>query len=289
MTNEFIAQGRIVWGHPAKLEQSRDYYTKKPEIDKQNNPIMKCSFGLAIPKDYFFQTCLPVMQAVATQNFPNGIPHDFSWKYKDGDTAVTDKGKPYAEMEGRAGTCIIGYSNIGFTNTVYKIESNGQYRQIQPEEVKCGDFLAVRSVIEYNGNRPGANPGLYVNAKECVHIGYGSEIVATSANPEEAFAGFQPVQMAGMSTQPMMNMNVKLPPQGQPQTGYAQPNPLPPPAHDFVQNAIGQQPQQVQQGFTPPASVQYAGQQGQPLQNQPQTGYAQPATGFPTNALPQGR
>ena len=151
--NEFFAQGRIVWGHPCKLQQAKDDYGK-PKLDEQGKIVEYAAFGLAVPKDYFNQQCWPIMQHVAGHAFPNGVPQNFSWKINDGDTAVDSKGRPYNQMEGRAGCQIIAYTTHGYANTVYKME-NGVYREMAADEVKCGDFVAVKTVVKFNEQRGG--------------------------------------------------------------------------------------------------------------------------------------
>jgi hypothetical protein len=291
--SEFFAQGRIVAGHPCKLRPIIDIRTKKPKIDeKTGQELQESYFALAVPKDVFMRDCLPFMEQVAAQSFPQGIPQDFSWKYDDGDTATTAKGKPFREMEGRAGCYIINYATRGYVQTVYKME-NGKYREMAPDEVKCGDYVAVKTTVKWNGNHVGSNPGIYVNAQDLLFIGYGTEIQTGGRDPEENFAGFQPMQFQGMTQQPMMNTAAPMPAgmaqpmSAQPQTQYAQPQPmqgqqLPPPAHDFVQNVTG----------NVPAPVQNVGQPNQAYASNAQVGGVQNATTYPFNdvpGIPQGR
>lgn len=296
--NEFFAQGRIVWGHPCKLQQVKDDYGK-PKVDDQGNKVEQTAFGLAVPKDYFNQHCWPVMSHVAGQAFPNGVPQNFSWKYVDGDTGTDSKGRPFNQMPGRAGCMIIAYTTHRYANTVYKME-NGVYREMAADEVKCGDFVAVKTAVKFNEQRGGTRkPGLYVNVQGIVHIGYGEEIQSSSADPEETFAGFQAMQMPGMSQQPVMNTSAPMPstmggmtPPQQMQQPQQQGGQLPPPAMDFVHNVQGQAPQQAgqpaQQGFTQPTSapVQNVGQPNQQYQSNMGYGGAPNATISHSNGVP---
>jgi hypothetical protein len=196
---------------------------------------------------------------------------------------MSKKGKPFREMEGRAGCMIITYTSTNFVNNVYKNE-NGGYRQLNAEEVKCGDYVAVKTNVAPNGNKGSVRKsGLYVNAKDILFLGYGAEIVSEGADPETTFAGFQAMQFQGMTAQPMMNPSAPMPPaQGYapppPAQGYTPPPPvqMPPPAHDFVQNTVGN-------GYAPNV--------GQPIQQgqyAPPTGYATTATQSPSEGLPPG-
>lgn len=278
MTQQFVIQGRIVWGHPGKLVAKTDNNTKQ-KIMKDGQPVMQCAFGLAIDKNTFNQYVLPQLQKEAFTVFPNGTPPRFSWKYKDGD-GIDDKGKPFNIREGYAGHCVLTIATQGFTPQIFKMES-GQYRQLTAEEIKCGDYAAVNITVKFNGVMGGNNtPGLYVNPNGVVHIGYGTEIVSGGQDPDELFAGYQAQLPAGASATPTMG-SAPLPTAMQPGNGYppqphqqypaaamptGQPsapmtapttyapqpatpamgypsNPgLPAPAHDFVNNAMGVPP-----------------------------------------------
>lgn len=304
MTNQFVVQGRLVWGHPGKLTNKKD--KNKQNVLKDGQPVMQCAFGLAIERNHFYAQVLPLLQAEARTAFPNsqsvqpspqfpgglqGVPTSFSWKFKDGE-GFDNMGKPYNTREGYAGQCVLTIATQGFAPPMYKYENNVA-RQIAPEEVKCGDFAAVNITVKFNGASGTNTPGLYINPNGVVHLGYGKEIVSSAQDPDEMFAGFQPQQFAGMTTTPTMN-TAPLPAgmQTAPQVGYnpapvqqqpqyapapqQQPGYMPPPAHDFVQTATGQPPQQ-------------------PVQYQPQVGYnTPPAHGTPgappynPNVAPQG-
>lgn len=273
MAQEFLIQGRIVFGHPTKPRIKKDVRTRQPVI-KDGQQVHQYVFGVAIEKNTFVQQVWPFLAREAQSAFPNGIPNNFSYKYKDGD-GVDSKGQPYNKREGYAGHCVLSISTEGFAPTVYKHE-NGSYRQLAENEIKCGDFVAVKITCKYNGAVSPNTPGLYINPNGVVLLGYGQEISSAGQDPDEMFAGMQPQQFAGMSHQPLMSaaplpstMVTGQPPQqfqspvhavpvgvtGQPQ--YVAPpagGTMPPPHNQFVQNAMGQPPVQgapVQQ-FQPP-------------------------------------
>lgn len=264
MAQELFVQGRIVFGHPSKGREKKDIRTRAPII-KDGQKVMQYVFGVAIDKNTFGQQVWPVLYNEARAAFPNGIPSNFSYKFKDGDT-VDSKGQPYAKREGYAGHCVLTISTEGFAPQVFK-HVNGVWQQLNPEEIKCGDFVGVKTTIKYNGAVSPNTPGLYINPNGIMHIGYGQEIASGGQDPDEMFAGVQTQQFAGMSATPVMS-NAPMPtamqpaqPMGYPplaapaQPGYAPAAPvaapagypsaaapaapLPAPAHDFVHAATG--------------------------------------------------
>lgn len=278
MPTQFTIQGRIVFGHPGKPRPKKDVRTKQV-ILKDGQPVQQYVFGIAIEKNTFInQPIAPanmsvwqMMQNEAKAAFPNGIPQNFSYKFKDGD-GVDSKGQPFANREGYAGHYVVTISTEGFAPPLYKQDGSG-YRQITPEEIKCGDYVAVSVTIKYNGAVSPNTPGLYVNPNGIIHIGYGQEIVSSGQDPEEMFAGFQAQQFAGMTQTPVMS-NAPMPsamvaaPMGYPAPAAPMPAaPLPQPAHDFVRNAMGQ----------PPAAPMPAAPMGYPAPAQP---------GYPPASIP---
>lgn len=331
MTQQFVIQGRIVWGHPSKPRIKKDVRTKQPII-KDGKQVHQYVFGVAIDKNTFNQQVWPAFYNEARAAFPNGIPSNFSYKFKDGD-GVDSKGQPFNLKEGYAGHCVVTISTEGFAPQVFKNE-NGVYRQLAENEVKCGDFVAVNITIKYNGAVSPNTPGLYVNPNGVVHIGYGQEIVSSGQDPDELFAGYQPQQFAGMSATPVMS-NAPMPTamhptppatsgyvQSAPQYGAPPPANLPPPARDFVQNAVAGAPpaaypanptgmpmahapaamppsaypaQPMQPGYGVPPSNPPAPQYGAPPAAPPQpygappSGGTPPAQPMPYPGLPPGR
>ena len=85
MTQELLIQGRIVFGHPTKPRPKKDVRTKQP-IFKDGQQVLQYVFGVAIDKNVFGQQVWPVFYNEARAAFPNGIPSNFSYKFKDGDS-----------------------------------------------------------------------------------------------------------------------------------------------------------------------------------------------------------
>jgi hypothetical protein len=265
MPSEFLTPvGRIVWGNPAKPQKKTDQKTRQP-ILKDGKPIEQWVFGLAIPKAEFNQFVLPWLQYEASTAYPNGVPSNFSWKYKDGD-GVDRQGKRYSDREGHGGHYILTISTEAFAPQIYKNEG-GRYRQIEAQEIKCGDYVVVKINAKVNvPTSPTHTPGLYINPQGIELVGYGQEIISSGADPDEMFGGRQYALPPGATATPQAPQggaaapyNVPGQPGGapapyappaaapQPAPVYAATPPvqyapapashLPPPAHDFVQNA----------------------------------------------------
>ena len=242
MVQEFIAEGRIVWGHPIIGEKACNYVNGKkgaPKLNKHNQEYDEYKFGIAIPVDKFNAEIYPYLHAEASAHYPAGVPADFAWKFKDSATSVDGNGKSFNEYEGRAGCIVLAIKSSSFAPDVVKHDGN-VYNKLQANEIKCGDFVAVKCSAEYNGVN-----GLYINPEMVAHIGYGDEIRSGGANPEEAFAGYNFTLPQGASAQPTLGSAPLPAPAAQP---MAQPAPaaqpaagLPPPATGFVAN-VGQQP-----------------------------------------------
>ena len=253
MTTEFIAEGRIVWGHPGKPQIKTDPKTKEVKLHKTTGqPIEQYVFGLAIPKESFNANVWPSMHAEGASAFPNGTPPNFSWKFKDGDTDVDGKGNPYSGYEGRAGCMILTVSTESFAPALLKMNpTSGKYEAITADQLKCGDYVAVKIDCKFNGATGLNTPGVYVNPKGIIHVGYGTEIVSSGFDADEAFAGFVPTLPSGATAQPTLSDAAPLP------AGMAAPQPapvaavepvaaaIPAPAHDYVAQATGQVAQPV--------------------------------------------
>lgn len=273
MAQELLIQGRIVFGHPSKPRDKKDVRTKQVLKNPDGSTKQQYVFGVAIDKNTFNQSVWPVLYNEARAAFPNGIPQNFSYKFKDGD-GVDTKGQPYNKREGYAGHCVLTISTEGFAPQVFKNE-NGAWRQLASEEIKCGDFVAVKIIVKYNGAVSPNTPGLYINPNGVALIGYGQEIMSGGQDPDEMFGGMQAQAFAGMSATPIMS-NAPLPtamaPSAPPAAGYppaAAPTPaygqppavasaqLPPPHHQFVHNATGQPPAAAPAAYPPAAPAAY--------------------------------
>lgn len=195
--------GRIVWGHPSKPRNKTDQQNK-PVLNAQGQPIPQWAFGLAIPKDQFMAGVWPHMAAEAMKGYPSGqFPPSMSWKYKDGD-GVDRQGKPYTDRPGYAGHIVLNISTELRAPNIFKLEGAG-YRQMSPEEVKTGDYVAVGLNLKVNVPQNVTHtPGLYVNPLAIEFVGYGEEIqTGFNADPNAIFGGRQHALPPGASATPV--------------------------------------------------------------------------------------
>ena len=311
--------GRIVWGNPAKPQIKKDVQTKQPVL-RDGQQVQQWVFGVAFPKAEFEQMIWPAMAKESAQGYPNGAPQHFAWKYNDGD-GVDSNGQPFNSREGYAGHYVLTISTEAFAPPVYKLV-NGAYVQLQPDQIKTGDYvvLALNIVVNVPTNRT-HTPGLYINPVAIDHVGYGQEI-HNGPDAQQLFGGSQyqlpagasqtPVAsggagMPGTGQQPPMGQQPpQQPPMGQPapqQPPMGQPAPQQPPMGQPApqQPPMGQQPPQQppmgqpapqqppmgQPGTMPPPAndfVQNAGNQVMPGQQPPAQNTGQPA--MPGNMQP---
>jgi len=270
--------GRIVTGHPLKMVPVTDD-EGKPVLKDDGTPKMQINFGLALPKATFGN--VSTAMGAAAVGIPGADQAGFAWKYKDGDTAVDQRGNPYRDKPGMAGCYIIFISTeIRELCQVFRNVGAGQYQTMTEGEVKCGDFVRVRLNIVGHGAHPqkrGSKAGLYLNPVGVEFIGYGKAIFSgpnavdmfgsapvaalppgASATPIAAAPSFTPpgipAPVAGPSFTPPGIAPVAAPTMPAPSpVGLPSPAPIaspsnPPmptpvaPAHDFVQNAVGGPP-----------------------------------------------
>lgn len=179
--------GRIVTGHPLKMVPVTDD-DGKPVLKEDGSPKMQINFGLALPKASFGN--VSAAMGAAAVGIPGADQAGFAWKYKDGDTAVDQRGNRYADKPGMAGCYIIFISTeIRDLCKVFRNVGPGQYQEMTEGEVKCGDFVRVKLNIVGHGAHPqkrGSKAGLYLNPVGVEFIGYG-EAIFSGPNAAEMF------------------------------------------------------------------------------------------------------
>lgn len=256
--------GRVIWGHPGKSKIKIDLNTKQPKLNKEGQQINQWAFGVAFPKNEF-DPIWAAMSQEAGSGYPKGVPAKFAWKYTDGD-GPDHNGVPFSNREGHAGCYVLTISSESFAPPIYKFV-NGAYVQLQPDQIKCGDYVVVAIKFQVNVPQQSTHtPGLYVNPVAIEHVGYGTEI-QNGPDPMALFGG-QPQHALppGASTTPIApSHNVGMP-------GTGGPGPQ-----------MHQQPGQHQMpGQIPPG----APQPGYPM---PGPGYApQPDPRFTGGGMPNG-
>jgi hypothetical protein len=262
--------GRIVWGSPAKaqVKKQQEGPQKGQPVLKDGQPVNQWAFGVAFPKAEFQATIWPAMSQEAASGYPNGTPPRFAWKYQDGD-GIDSNGQPFSKREGYAGCYVLTISSEAFAPPVYKFE-NGAYRQLEPHEIKTGDYVAVAVKFVVNVPAQGSThtPSLYVNPVAIEFVGYGKEI-QNGPDPMALFGGQQRQLPPGASSTPIAPANgVSMPGTG-PQMMQPQPGQMPgqQPAPQMMQQAPQPGYPQPSPGYNPPHDPRF-------------TGYPQPSPGY---------
>ena len=224
--------GRIVWGNPLngkpKLNQQQ-----QPVLNDQGQPVTQWAFGVAFNKS----ECAQLFQAMQQESsilFPNGVPQNFAWKFKDGD-GLDDQGKPFNTREGYAGCIVLSIVTEAFAPRVVRLVG-GAYQQWT--EVKCGDYVRVAIGIKAHAGKAGVRgsvPGLYINPQCVEFIGFGQEIVS-GPDAMSLFGGASVAMPNGASATPLAPLNpmpmqpAGMPgmlPQGQPMQPAGMPGMMP--------------------------------------------------------------
>lgn len=284
--NSVMVQGRLVWTLGADMfkgNQKKDQNTKQVVIDqKTGQPVVEYGFGLAVPKidprtGQFTAEYVKVYQALQAEAltlFPSGqIPPSFSMKYKDGDTAIDDKGVAYSTREGYANHIVISCTTrIPIKYFIYQ----GGNNILVNDGIKNGDYVNVQLNIKAHPASGTYKAGLYVNPSAVQLIAAGPEIINTPSGDQ--MFGMAPPVYAGQAITPTAPV---MPGMGQPAMQppqYAQapqqPPMAPPAAPQYAQPAQAQPHYDVlPQTFQPPQAPAY----GQPPMAPPAAPqYAQP-------------
>lgn len=201
-----LVQGRIVWTCGDLFEGKKEtiFGTNTPKMNKAGEQSIQYGFGLAVPKAAFSQPggaqdLWAAMHAEAMTLFPSGqIPPSFAMKYKDGDTAVDEKGGKYSEREGYAGHMVFACTT-SLAIKFFKFE-NGNNILIK-EGIKCGDYVNVQLTVRAHPAIGSGKAGLYMNPSAVQFLGYGKEIVNTPSG-DQIFGTQAPPIPAGASAIP---------------------------------------------------------------------------------------
>lgn len=268
--------GRIVAGNPTIAQDKENFLTKQKELNADGTPKKEWRCDIAFPKDVFMKEIWPTLVREAMTVFPqaqNVHPDQyetqrFAFKVVNGDSPACPQNSklPYNQREGYPGCYIVKIRTSSFAPGVYKFE-NGAYRQVGENEIKTGDYVVANVNVTAHNLKDG---GIYWNPNGFELVGYGKEIKGSSGGNPEAMFGGQIYQLpAGASATPISSAPVTasapLSVPAQPAQVQAQPAVMPPPAHDFVQNAgfPSGMPQAQPVGFTQP--VMNVANQPQPV------------------------
>ena len=309
--------GRVVTGNPTSWEDVVDYHTKQKKLNDDGTVRKENRVSIAYNKQEFLQKVWPyILQEVAKvyPQYANTHPDQcemsrFAWKVINGDSPNCPQGSqvPYNTREGYPGCYVVKISTSAFLPGTFKFE-NGAYRKVEPNEIKCGDYVVANLNITAHTEKDG---GIYWNPNGYELVGYGTEIKGSGgADPMAMFGGASHQLPAGASLTPISSApaNAQMPmsqptampmaaPMAMPQTAPApmpaqmpaQPAPMPAPAYDFVNNAQGIQPapmpaqMPMSQPVAIPAQAPMAGQM--PMQAPMDMAQATPQQGQPFNSL----
>lgn len=310
--NSLTVQGRMVWTLGTNMfagKQKTNMQTKQVIIDQRTGqPVIEYGFGLAIPKidpttgkhTEEFVKIWQALHAEAMTLFPSGqIPPTFAMKYKDGDTAVDDQGRPYSTREGYAGHFVVTCTTR--LPIKYFIWQGGNNVLVN-EGFKCGDYVNVQMNIKAHPAVGTSKAGLYVNpgavqmiqpGKEIINAPSGDQMFGQNAPayqgqvipPQQTMPGQLPPQNAGplmppMGQQQQAQQFQPAQPQHDPHYGILPPGHQPPPPGNGQQ--YGQMPPAMpgtQNQYAQNGSVPYTGQNGM-------NGMTAPQNAYPSNGMP---
>ena len=296
--------GRVVSGNPTSWEDAVDYHTKQKKLNADGTPRKENRVSIAYPKQEFLEKVWPyVLQEVAKiyPQYANTHPDQcemsrFAWKIINGDSSACPQGSqvPYNTREGYQGCYVVKISTSAFCPGTYKYE-NGNWRKVDANEVKCGDYVIANLTITAHNEKDG---GIYWNPNGYELVGYGTEIKSSGADPMSMFgnnrdyklpagASLTPISSAPATAQmpltqptapaampasaPMAQMPTAQPaapaapaamPAPAPMAQPVAPVAMPAPAYDFVNNAQGMPAAPVAQM---PMAQPVAPAQGQPF------------------------
>lgn len=184
--SEFVSPvARIVWGHPRTSRPVIDDRTKQPKLRADGSARRAIEFGIAIPKAEVAEL-YAAMQAAAAEKFPQGVPANFAWKVKDGDTDVDGKGRPLREKEGYAG-CIVLTCRTELDSVPNYTFDHATNKWIATDAIKRGDF--VRVTLDFSARVATSHTeksSLYVNPRAVMLWQVGAEIKGGEYDPNAA-------------------------------------------------------------------------------------------------------
>lgn len=189
--SSLIVQGRIVWtcGDLFSGQVKKDQ-NKQVVIDQRTGePVIEYGFGLAIKKvgddgqhHPEYVKAWKAMQTEAQSIYQGGqVPPNFAWKYKDGDSAIDDKGQPYANRTGYAGHFVLTCTTrIPIKYFIFQ----GGNNTLVNTGIKCGDYVNVQLNLKAHPAQGTYKAGLYVNPMAVQLIAAGAEIINTPSGDD---------------------------------------------------------------------------------------------------------
>ncbi len=252
--NSAMVQGRLVWTLGQDLvkgQVKKNMQTKQVMMDqKSGEPIVEYGFGLAIPKvdprtgqhTAEFTKIWNLLHSEAFTLFPSGqIPPSFAMKFKDGDTAIDEQGRPYSQREGYAGHIVLSCTT---RIPIKYFRWEGGNNILVNDGIKNGDYVNVQLNVKAHPAVGQSKAGLYVNPSAVQLIQPGKEIINTPSGDQmfgmgaPVYAGEVIAPVYGQMPQTMAPQ-APMAPQGYPQAPvapqYPQAAPMMPPQAAPVQ------------------------------------------------------
>lgn len=226
-----LVSGRIVWhGNMFEGKVRTNQTTKQPIINtKTGKPEIEFALGLAVPKAQA-KPFLDAILAEAQQVYPNQLPPNFAYKFKDGD-GVDNNGKALKEKTGYEG-CYVFTLSTRIAPKCFIFE--GGTNVLVREGIKSGDYVTVQVGIQAH---PAASAtsvsGMYLNPLAVQRTMIGEAIVGAQVSGDDIFGVQAPVIPQGAQAplapafpmqpaQPTQPHYQVLPPNMQPQGQPAQ-------------------------------------------------------------------
>lgn len=236
-----MVQGSLYTANTTNAEGKPLLYKTGPNAGQ---PRPDYYFAVAIPKSpgathFAHEPWGKAIYDFAHLSWPAGQAQraDFAWKITDGDSQVPNKvGKRPCDQVGHAGHWVVRLSS---SHAPKICTADGKAAIIEPNAVKCGDYVEVFALVKSNESTQTA--GMHINHQIVAHSGYGEAIVT---GPDAASVGFGGALPPGASTVPLAAMTAPPVPAAAP-APVAPPIPTPAPNTAFVNAAIAAPPPPV--------------------------------------------
>lgn len=197
--------GRYVSGNLYDLVTKGDAGAALPENQQH------WSIGVAIPKtpgrDWRQEPWGQQIAVAAAADWPNGESNhpSFSFKVKDGDSAVSSKPNTKAprDHEGWPGHWVLFFRRGKQIGEVPLVNANGteNFALRAQKQVKKGDYIQIFGSCKGSNNRP-QNAGCYLNHDVVAFAGKGQEIISAN-RPDPTKLGFGGTLPAGATPAPV--------------------------------------------------------------------------------------
>jgi len=236
MTDILTPVGRLVAGHPMKMNKDMDDKTNQQKTFADGTLRFSSTIGIAIPKNgttHWNQTPWgAAIQAQAVSEWPRGehAARAFAWKITDGDSTEPNKrGNKPCDREGYPGHWVL-FASSCFPTPTYHAGRYQPHEVIKDEnEIKAGDYIRLSFNTKANGSKD--SPGMYINPV-LVELSRAGQLIVSASAPDAAaaFGGSAPVLPQGA----LIDTGVAPLAPTTPAPPAPTPSAPPPPAHDLV-------------------------------------------------------